>query len=80
MATLGRILKTAIISGGAGGLGRALALALQDKGWRTVAIDRDIGDLQTGEYQLPIACDLTDAKARAGSSPASSKPKPPSTS
>jgi NAD(P)-dependent dehydrogenase (short-subunit alcohol dehydrogenase family) len=58
--------KTAVISGGAGGLGRALAKALREKGWRAILLDLDIGGLETNETQHPIACDLTDAKARAG--------------
>lgn len=62
--TTGATMKTAIISGGAGGLGRALARALQAQGWFTVLIDRDTGDLETTDCQWPIACDLTDAAAR----------------
>lgn len=58
--------KTAVISGGAGGLGRALAAALQGRGWRTVLIDLDIAGLAATDRQVPIACDLTDAAARAG--------------
>ena len=56
--------KTAVISGGAGGLGRALAKALQGSGWRTLLIDVDVAGLETNSAQLPIACDLTDARAR----------------
>ena len=57
-------MKVAVISGGAGGLGRALAAALQGRGWRTVLIDRDIAGLEAGERQNAFACDLTDAEAR----------------
>ena len=56
--------KTAVISGGAGGLGRALAKALQGSGWRTLLIDVDVAGLETNSAQLPIACDLTDARVR----------------
>lgn len=54
-------MKTAVISGGNGGLGRALAFALQKQGWRTVLLDLDIEGLETSKQQLPISCDLTDA-------------------
>ncbi len=57
-------MKTAVISGGAGGLGRALSAALQDRGWRVVLIDRDIAGLDHSATQVPVACDLTDATAR----------------
>lgn len=35
----------AVISGGAGGLGRALAAALLARGWRVAVIDRDVSEL-----------------------------------
>lgn len=57
-------MKTAVISGGAGGLGRALSSALQAEGWRVVLLDRDIEGLECNERQWPIACDLTDTAAR----------------
>lgn len=60
MATAGRVMKTAVISGGAGGLGQALSRALQARGWRVVLLDLDVSGLQTEPNQLPIACDLTD--------------------
>ncbi|MDK3075605.1 SDR family NAD(P)-dependent oxidoreductase [Sedimentitalea sp. JM2-8] len=53
-------MKSAVISGGAGGLGRALAKGLQDRGWRTFLLDLDISGLQSTALQIPIACDLTD--------------------
>lgn len=53
-------MKTAVISGGAGGLGRAMAQALQRRGWCTVLLDLDIGGLDTSDRQIPISCDLTD--------------------
>ncbi|MCW9044655.1 MAG: SDR family NAD(P)-dependent oxidoreductase [Pseudopelagicola sp.] len=56
--------KTAVISGGAGGLGRALSGALQAQGWRVVLLDRDISGLEARATQWPIACDLTDEAAR----------------
>lgn len=53
-------MKTAVISGGAGGLGQALSRALQARGWRVVLLDLDVEGLETRPNQLPIACDLTD--------------------
>ncbi|MGI9370805.1 MAG: SDR family NAD(P)-dependent oxidoreductase [Ruegeria sp.] len=53
-------MRTAVISGGAGGLGRALSAALQGRGWRVVLLDLDVSTLTETSTQLPIACDLTD--------------------
>lgn len=53
-------MKTAVISGGAGGLGRALADRLQKRGYRTILLDLDIGGLAQTGTQVPIACDITD--------------------
>ncbi|WP_127114166.1 SDR family NAD(P)-dependent oxidoreductase [Shimia sediminis] len=53
-------MKTAVISGGNGGLGRALAARLQSRGWRCVLLDLTIEGLETTSQQLPISCDLTD--------------------
>ncbi|TKZ19276.1 SDR family NAD(P)-dependent oxidoreductase [Shimia litoralis] len=55
-------MKTAVISGGNGGLGQALARRLQGQGWRTVLLDLNIDGLSTTETQIPLACDLTDAR------------------
>lgn len=52
-------MKTAVITGGNGGLGRVLADKLQQRGYRTVLIDIDVTDLETTPQQFPIACDLT---------------------
>lgn len=56
-------MKTAVISGGNGGLGRALSAALQAQGWRVVLLDLDITGLEHNAQQMPIACDLTDTVA-----------------
>lgn len=56
-------MKTAVISGGNGGLGRALARALQARGWQTVLLDRDIAGLETTSAQTPAQVDLTDPAA-----------------
>lgn len=53
-------MKTAVITGGAGGLGRALAKALQTRGYVTVLLDIETGDLETTDHQVPLTCDLTD--------------------
>jgi NAD(P)-dependent dehydrogenase (short-subunit alcohol dehydrogenase family) len=60
MAYWGGPVKTAIITGGAGGLGRALALGLQARGWRTVLLDLDVSTLEQTPTQIPLRCDLTD--------------------
>ncbi|NVO54225.1 SDR family NAD(P)-dependent oxidoreductase [Rhodobacteraceae bacterium B1Z28] len=52
-------MKTAVISGGAGGLGQALSKALQARGWRVVLLDLDVSGLDTSSNQLPVVCDLT---------------------
>lgn len=53
-------MKTAVISGGAGGLGRALGQALQTRGWCVVLLDLNTDGLDASETQIPITCDLTD--------------------
>ncbi|SLN42224.1 1-deoxy-11-beta-hydroxypentalenate dehydrogenase [Pseudoruegeria aquimaris] len=60
--------KTAVITGGAGGLGRALDEGLRARGWATVLVDLP-GPALEGLEELPdrrtMACDLTDASALA---------------
>ncbi|CUH67315.1 Putative oxidoreductase SadH [Thalassovita gelatinovora] len=56
-------MKTAVISGGNGGLGRALAAGLEAKGWHCVLLDLNIDGLEPGETRTPIQVDLTDAAA-----------------
>lgn len=56
--------RTAVITGGAGGLGQALAAELQAKGWFTVLIDLPGGALNEiveTSMQCAYDCDLTDA-------------------
>lgn len=56
-------MKTAVISGGNGGLGRALAAHLETQGWHCVLMDIDISGLETSPSRTPVAVDLTDADA-----------------
>ena len=59
-------MKTAVITGGAGGLGRALDRVLRREGWHTVLIDLP-GAALDGLEALPertvLGCDLTDGAA-----------------
>ncbi|AEV38163.1 oxidoreductase, short chain dehydrogenase/reductase family protein [Pseudovibrio sp. FO-BEG1] len=59
-------MKTAIITGGAGGLGQALAARLQRENWHTVLLDLPgpgLEALGSHEKQSIYACDLTDGGA-----------------
>ena len=55
-------MKTAVISGGAGGLGRALAAQLQAQGWFCALLDLPggFGDLAAHATQSLHPCDVTD--------------------
>lgn len=53
-------MKTAVISGGNGGLGRALADELEAQGWHCVLMDLNISGLSAGASRTPLAVDLTD--------------------
>lgn len=58
--------KTAVITGGAGGLGRALAAVLQAKGWHCSLVDLPGPELDAAASHpqaSAYACDLTDAGA-----------------
>ncbi|WP_170409147.1 SDR family NAD(P)-dependent oxidoreductase [Ruegeria atlantica] len=55
---------TAVITGGAGGLGRALSTALREDGWHTALIDLpgpELDALASLDDVSTYACDLTDA-------------------
>ena len=58
-------MKTAVITGGAGGLGRALTQALVAKGWHVAVLDLPGPDLDRTASASVTAypCDLTDADA-----------------
>ena len=60
--------KTAVITGGAGGLGQALDTALRAKGWSTALIDLpgpEMDRLKDLDNRSIHACDLTDRSALA---------------
>ena len=65
MAAERGIVRTAVITGGAGGLGRALTRALVEKGWRVAVLDLPGAELE--EAASPsvrtYACDVADAEA-----------------
>ncbi|MEN8892551.1 SDR family NAD(P)-dependent oxidoreductase [Planktotalea arctica] len=56
-------MKTAVISGGAGGLGRALTARLITQGWHVVALDIDISALELNDRLSAYQVDLTDGVA-----------------
>ncbi len=58
--------KTAVITGGTGGLGRALDAALQERGWFTVLIDLPGSEAKAERAEGTsrfFPCDLTDSAA-----------------
>ncbi|MES2197305.1 MAG: SDR family oxidoreductase [Pseudomonadota bacterium] len=60
--------QTAVVTGAAGGMGRAIVRALLDSGRRVVMVDRDKESLrqcatEMGGNTFPIELDITDAKA-----------------
>lgn len=59
-------MRYAVISGGAGGLGRALATQLQAGGWAVALLDLSTEGLEENATQLPLACDLTDPASLTG--------------
>ncbi len=56
-------MKTAVISGGNGGLGRALAKQLERQGWHSVLMDINVSGLTATSSRTPVAVDLTDVSA-----------------
>ncbi|MEX0287142.1 MAG: SDR family NAD(P)-dependent oxidoreductase [Paracoccaceae bacterium] len=56
-------MKTAVISGGNGGLGRAMAVMLEARGWHCVLLDIDVSGLEATDSRTPVAVDLTDGDA-----------------
>ena len=56
-------MKTAVISGGNGGLGRAMADQLEAQGWHCVLMDVTVAGLKATESRTPVEVDLTDPGA-----------------
>ncbi len=56
-------MKTAVLSGACGGLGRALMQQLVDRGFRVYLLDIDISGTEQTDQQIPIQCDITDKAA-----------------
>jgi 3-hydroxy acid dehydrogenase/malonic semialdehyde reductase len=61
-------LRNAVVTGAAGGMGRAITRALLDSGRRVVLVDRDAESLRAfaaemGDSTFPIQLDISDAKA-----------------
>lgn len=56
-------MRTAVISGGNGGLGRALAARLEADGWHCVLMDIDVAGLEATATRTPVQVDLTDSAA-----------------
>lgn len=51
-------MKSIVITGAYGGMGRATARALRDQGYQVFALDRRVEDAEAGI--IPIICDVTD--------------------
>jgi len=56
-------MKIAVISGGTGGLGRALSAKLQARKFKVYLLDLNITDTEQTANQIPIQCDITDKTA-----------------
>jgi 3-oxoacyl-[acyl-carrier protein] reductase len=57
--------RTALVTGGAGSLGRTVVLGLRDRGCRVIALDRDADALKTLARETGVdtqVCDLLDAE------------------
>jgi len=60
--------RNAVVTGAAGGMGRAITEALLESGRRVVLVDRDPESLRQfaakmGDSTFPIQLDITDAKS-----------------
>ncbi len=63
--------RNALVTGAAGGMGRAICKALVDAGHSVVLADRDAGAVEAvakelGPKSVPLVLDITDANATAG--------------
>ena len=52
-------MKTALVTGASSGIGKAIAIALQESGMKVIGLCRSIENLPEGV--TPLACDLRDA-------------------
>ena len=62
------LLRNAVVTGAAGGMGRAITRALLDSGRRVVLVDRDAESLrrfaaEMGDNTFPIQLDISDANS-----------------
>jgi len=60
------VTRTAVITGGAGGLGLALDRVLRRQGWHTVLVDLPgaaLDSIEPRAQRLVLGCDLTDGRA-----------------
>ncbi|WP_206378308.1 SDR family NAD(P)-dependent oxidoreductase [Sneathiella limimaris] len=64
MAEEYELMKKALITGGAGGLGQALTKQLQAFGWHVIILDVSSQGLKSTEQLEVHLCDLTDKEAR----------------
>ena len=59
--------RNVVVTGAAGGMGRAITRALLDSGRRVVLVDRDLESLrqfaaEMGDNTFPLQLDITDAR------------------
>lgn len=59
-------MRTALVTGAAGGIGRAVCAALRAEGMRVLAVDRDTSALEGDSEIVSHAAELTDEDAAAG--------------
>lgn len=53
-------MRSVVVTGAYGGMGRATAIALRDAGYRVFAIDRQVGEVDDGI--IPICADITSSE------------------
>lgn len=55
--------RVAVVTGGASGIGQAIAAAFTAQGARVVVVDRAVADVAEGGAVASLACDVTDPSA-----------------